>query len=107
FEVQNYLSLSEHFYYPRQYIASENWWQTLDEEHQEILAQAAVEASNIQRNSLVEYELKMRSVLEENGMQINEVEKGAFIETAFEKIYPNFYTTLGGGDASRGEELIR
>ncbi|MGQ7261000.1 DctP family TRAP transporter solute-binding subunit [Vreelandella sp. V005] len=107
YEVQDYLSLSEHFYYPRQYIAAESWWQTLDEEHQKILAQAAVEASNIQRDSLVEYELKMRSVLEENGMQINEVEKDAFIEAAFEEIYPSFYATLGSGDASRGEALIR
>ncbi|WP_447043096.1 DctP family TRAP transporter solute-binding subunit [Vreelandella sp. H-I2] len=107
YEVQDYLSLSEHFYYPRQYIAAESWWQTLDEEHQEILAQAAVEASNIQRDSLVEYELKMRSVLEENGMQINDVEKDAFIEAAFEEIYPSFYATLGSGDASRGEALIR
>src|SRR5690606_19416994 len=47
YEVQDYLSLSEHFYYPRQYIAAESWWQTLDEAHQEIIAQAAVEASNI------------------------------------------------------------
>lgn len=106
YEVQDYLSLSEHFYYPRQYIASENWWQTLGEEHQEILALAAVEASNIQRDALVEYELEMRNVLEEKGMQINEVEKDAFIEAAREKIYPSFYETLGGGDASRGEELI-
>lgn len=107
YEVQDYLSLSEHFYYPRQYIASENWWQTLDDEHQDILAQAAVEASNIQRDALVEYELEMRSVLEEQGMQINEVEKDAFIEAALAKIYPSFYETLGGGDSSRGEELIQ
>lgn len=107
YEVQDYLSLSEHFYYPRQYIASEAWWQSLTEDHQAILQQAAVEASNIQRNALVEYEVEMRSVLEENGMQINEVEKDAFIEAAFESIYPNYYELLGGGDAQRGEELIR
>lgn len=107
YEVQDYLSLSEHFYYPRQYIAAESWWQSLDGEHQEIISQAAVEASNIQRDSLAEYELKMRNVLEENGMQINEVEKDAFIAAAFESIYPRFYETLGSGDAARGEELIR
>lgn len=107
YEVQDYLSLSGHFYYPRQYIAAEKWWQTLDEEHQEIISQASVEASNIQRDSLAEYEIEMRSVLESNGMKINEVEKDAFIEAASEHIYPSYYEMLGSGDASRGEELIR
>ena len=107
YEVQDYLSLSGHFYYPRQYIASEAWWQSLNEEHQVIIQQAAIEASNIQRNALVEYEVEMQSVLASNGMQINEVEKDAFIEAAFENIYPSYYELLGGGDASRGEELIR
>jgi len=107
YEVQGYLSLSGHFYYPRQYIASEAWWQSLDEEHQMIIHQAAVEASSIQRNALVDYEVEMQSVLASNGMQINEVDKDAFIEAAFENIYPSYYELLGGGDASRGEELIR
>lgn len=107
YEVQDYLSLSGHFYYPRQYIAAEAWWQTLDEEHQDIISQAALEASSIQRSSLAEYEVEMRNVLESNGMQINEVEKDAFIEAAFEKIYPDYYEILGSGDATRGEELIK
>lgn len=107
YEVQEYLSLSGHFYYPRQYIASESWWQGLEEEHQEIIRQAAIEASAIQRDALVAYEVEMLSVLESNGMQINEVEKDAFIEAAFENIYPSYYELLGGGDASRGEELIQ
>lgn len=107
YEVQDYLSLSGHFYYPRQYIASNEWWQSLNDEHQEIIAEAAIEASNIQRDSLADYEIEMRKVLEEHGMEINEVEKEAFIETAFEEIYPSYYETLGSGDPEKGEDIVK
>lgn len=106
YEVQDYLSLSGHFYYPRQYIASASWWNTLDEGNQEIISKAALEAATIQREALVDYETKMRKDLESQGMKINKVEKDTFIETAMEKIYPSFYELLGSGDAERGKELI-
>lgn len=106
YEVQDYLSLSGHFYYPRQYIASASWWNTLDEENQEIISKAALAAATIQREALVDYETKMRKDLESLGMKINKVEKDAFIETAEEKIYPSYYEVLGSGDAERGKELI-
>ncbi|MCE8018761.1 DctP family TRAP transporter solute-binding subunit [Halomonas sp. MCCC 1A11036] len=107
YEVQDYLSLSGHFYYPRQYIAGESWWQSLSEEHQEILSQAAIEASHIQRSALADYEVEMRRVLEENGMSINEVSKDEFIQAGLRKIYPSYYETLGGGDAAVGESLVQ
>ncbi|MCH8551902.1 MAG: DctP family TRAP transporter solute-binding subunit [Natronospirillum sp.] len=110
YEVQDYLSLSGHFYYPRQYIASEAWWQGLSEEHQDIISQAATEAAAIQRAALVDYELEMLRVLEERGMQINEVSdesKNEFIEVGLSEIYPSYYEVLGGGDAALGEELVR
>ncbi|PMR81699.1 C4-dicarboxylate ABC transporter substrate-binding protein [Halomonas urumqiensis] len=106
YEVQDYLSLSGHFYYPRQYIAGEAWWSTLDAEHQEIISKAALEASAIQREALADYQVEMRKALEGHGMEINEVEKDAFIEAALEKIYPSYYEVLGSGDPERGEELI-
>ncbi|MGQ4877831.1 DctP family TRAP transporter solute-binding subunit [Billgrantia sp. LNSP4103-1] len=107
YEVQDYLSLSGHFYYPRQYIAGESWWQGLSEAHQDIISQAAIEASNIQRTALAEYELEMRKVLEENGMSVNEVSKDDFIEAGLREIYPSYYETLGSGDAAHGESLVQ
>lgn len=110
YEVQDYLSLSGHFYYPRQYIASDAWWQGLSQEHQDIISQAATEAAAIQRAALVDYELEMLRVLEERGMQVNEVSdesKNEFIEVGLSEIYPSYYGVLGGGDAALGEELVR
>jgi len=106
YEVQKYLSLSGHFYYPRQYIANANWFDNLSEEHQKIIAEAAREACNIQREELAKYEIEMKKVLQEKGMEINEVDKTKFIETAQQKIYPSYYETVGGGNADYGKELV-
>jgi len=106
YEVQDFLSLSGHFYYPRQYIASENWWQGLEPEHQEILAECAKIACDIQREELAKYEIEMRKVLTDLGMKINEVDKTEFIKTAKENIYPSYYETIGDGDAEYGKELV-
>jgi tripartite ATP-independent transporter DctP family solute receptor len=107
YEVQKYLSLSGHFYYPRQYIASESWWQGLNEEHQDIIAKAAKEACDIQRAALVNYEQNIRGVLEDEGMKINEVDKSDFIRVAKEDIYPMSYEKIGDGDAAKAEKLIQ
>jgi len=106
YEVQKYLSLSGHFYYPRQYIANANWFDNLSDEHQKIIAEAAREACNIQREELAKYEIEMKKVLQEKGMEINEVDKTKFIETAQQKIYPSYYETVGGGNADYGKELV-
>lgn len=107
YEVQKYLSLSGHFYYPRQFIASENWWKRLSDEHRDIIATAAKEACDIQRAELASYEQKIRGVLEEKGMVINEVNKSEFIEVAKEKIYPMSYETIGKGDAEKAKQLVQ
>jgi TRAP-type C4-dicarboxylate transport system substrate-binding protein len=49
----------------------------------------------------------MKKVLQEKGMEINEVDKTKFIETSQEKIYPAYYETIGGGDADYGKELVQ
>jgi tripartite ATP-independent transporter DctP family solute receptor len=107
YEVQKYLSLSGHFYYPRQYITNLNWFNNLSEEHRKVIAEAAKEACDIQREELAKYEIEMKKVLQEKGMEINEVDKTNFIETSQEKIYPAYYETIGGGDADYGKELVQ
>jgi len=107
YEVQKHLSLSGHFYYPRQYITNLNWFNNLSEEHQKVIAEAAKEACDIQREELAKYEIEMKKVLQEKGMEINEVDKTKFIETSQEKIYPAYYETIGGGDSDYGKELVQ
>lgn len=106
YEVQKFLSLSGHFYYPRQYVVSEIWWKGLSQEHRKIITEAAKEACNIQRAELVKCEIEMRNVLQEKGMKINEVDKTEFLQTSQEKIYPAYYKTLGNGDEEYGKNLV-
>lgn len=105
YEVQNYFSISQHFYYPRQYIVSESFFQGLSPEHQEIIQQAAIEACQVQRQETARYGQETLALLDEH-MEINEVNQAAFAEIARNDVYPRFYELIGGGDAAAGEALI-
>ncbi|MDR3220543.1 MAG: DctP family TRAP transporter solute-binding subunit [Candidatus Accumulibacter sp.] len=107
YEVQKYLTMSQHFYYPRQYLISETFYKTLKPEQQKIVQDAAKEACNIQRTELVKYEEQMRKVLADKGMQINEdFDKAQFIKVSQEKVYPMFYAKIFGTEAE-GKKIIQ
>ncbi|MDR2588539.1 MAG: DctP family TRAP transporter solute-binding subunit [Spirochaetales bacterium] len=105
FEVQKYLSLTEHFYYPRQYLISENFYKGLSEEHKKLINSIAVEACGIQRSEYAKSVQRFFDVLKEKGMQANEVDKAAFQKISL-PIYPKFYASVGGGDEAAGKALI-
>ena len=107
FEVQDYLALSEHFYYPRQYMISEKFYQTLTPEHQKIIEESAIEACKIQREELAKYSVTLLDKLQtEGGMEVSEVNKEGFMKIAQEEVYPMFYEIIGGGDAEAGKALL-
>lgn len=106
YEVQKFLSMSQHFYYPRQYLISESFYKTLKPEQQKIIADAAKEACDIQRAELVKYEEQMKKVLAEKGMVSNEVDKEPFIKVSQEKVYPMFYAKIFGAEAE-GKKVIQ
>jgi TRAP-type C4-dicarboxylate transport system substrate-binding protein len=106
YEVQKYLSMSQHFYYPRQYLVSEGFYKTLKPEQQKIVADAAKEACDIQRAELVKYEEEMKKVLADKGMVSNEVDKAPFIQVSQEKVYPMFYAKIFGTEAE-GKKVIQ
>jgi tripartite ATP-independent transporter DctP family solute receptor len=107
YEVQKYLSMSQHFYYPRQYLIHEPFFKSLSPENQKIIQDAAKEACNIQRAELVKYEEQMRKTLAEKGMQINDdFDKAQFIKVSQEKVYPEFYAKIFGAEAE-GKKIIQ
>ncbi|MCC8193071.1 MAG: DctP family TRAP transporter solute-binding subunit [Deltaproteobacteria bacterium] len=109
YEVQKYLSQTEHFYYPRQYILSEKFWQKLSPEHQKIVAEAALAGCATQRKRIAEQEAEMLGILGKLGMEITpakDIDKESFAKAAREKIYPMFYAKIGGTEA-RGKELVQ
>lgn len=105
FEVQKYLSLTEHFYYPRHYLISEIFYKTLPDDHKKLVEACAIEACAIQRQALLDYDEELTDLLTGEGMEINEVDKEAFMAVS-QAIYPQFYKAVGGGDEETGKALI-
>ena len=105
FEVQDYLSLSEHLYYPRQHIINLDFFNSLPEDLQTIIAEASAEACAYQNEYYVEYTNKMLDTLKEKGMQVSEFDKAAAQE-ATSVIWPDYYEMIGSGDAAKGEEIV-
>ena len=105
FEVQKYLSLSEHLYYPRQHIINLDFYNSLPADLQEIIAQASIDACAYQNEYFVEYTAKMLDALKAEGMEVTEFDKeGAIAATS--TIWPNYYDMIGSGDPAAGEQIV-
>lgn len=81
YEVQDYVSMTEHFYNTVMLVVSEDVWNKIDEQDQEILLE---EAKIAQQEIVVkndEQEAEYRDILLDKGMEINDdVDKEAFRE---------------------------
>jgi TRAP-type transport system periplasmic protein len=106
YEVQKYISLSEHFYYPRQYIIGEDFYQSLPSDLQEIVVTAAKDACTYQREQYALYLEKMMDALKDQGFEVCEFDKAEAMVVA-EAVWPDFYETIGSGDAAAGEQIVQ
>jgi tripartite ATP-independent transporter DctP family solute receptor len=95
YEVQKYLSLSDHVYTPTYPVISERFWKTLPPDVQQVLAQTAVAVGDYGRQEGArldkELEEKMAKFL-----KINEVDKDAFVK-ASKPVYDEFTKEVQGG----------
>jgi len=105
FEVQKYLSLSEHLYYPRQIIMNLDYFNSLPDDLQELIQECAIDACQYQNDYFVEYTAKMLDALKEKGMEVSEFDKAAAQE-ATKGIWAEYYDMIGDGDAAAGEEIV-
>lgn len=105
FEVQDYLSLSEHLYYPRQYIINLDFFNSLPEDLQEVIVSSSIDACAYQNEYFVEYTANMLDALKEKGMEVSEFDKEGAIQ-ATKVIWPDYYEMIGSGDAAAGEEIV-
>jgi tripartite ATP-independent transporter DctP family solute receptor len=105
YEVQDYVSLSEHLYYPRQHIINLDFFNSLPADLQEIIAQASIDACNYQNEYFVEYTAKMLTALQEKGMEVVEFDKPS-AQAATSTIWPDYYEMIGSGDAAAGEAIV-
>lgn len=77
-EVQDYLIMSNHQYMPVHLIISDDFFQSLSAEHQEIVQTAALEGAHFHRQLLRESEGRMIDELMEAGMEVIEVDMEPF-----------------------------
>ncbi len=95
YEVQEYLSLSQHVYTPA-YLVAGRAFGSLDPEVQEILRETAVEMQPVVYEIAAELEDELLQKLIDEGMQVNEVDTQAFIE-ASRPVYELFGSQVEGG----------
>ncbi|MGB9903903.1 MAG: TRAP transporter substrate-binding protein [Desulfotomaculales bacterium] len=94
YEVQKYLSMTQHVYSPAPIIMSLKKWQGLSKEDQELFLRTAQEVASWQRKQGRDEEKKMLAELEQKGMTvIRDVDKEAWqkaMQPAFEEFSRQF-----------------
>ena len=73
FEVQKYLSVTNHVYSPWIVLVSKKWWDQLSKDEQKILKDAAIASRDFERKDTREEAGKALADLKAKGMQINEL----------------------------------
>ena len=94
-EVQKYLSLSGHVYTPAYLTVGTRKWQTLPADVRKILEDTAKETQAFVYETAQKDETALLAKLKEAGMQVNEVDKEAFIK-ASKGIYDEFGKEVAG-----------
>lgn len=80
YEVQKYLSLTNHQLFAQLLLIGEKSWEKLSPEHQKIIMNAAKEAEKYEREIMQNDENNLLSTLKQKGMKVNEVDIKAFQE---------------------------
>ncbi len=73
YEVQKYLSVTNHVYSPWIVTVSKKWWDGLSKDEQKVLQDAAIIARDFERKDTREEAAKALAELKSKGMQINEL----------------------------------
>ncbi len=87
YEVQKYLTVTNHVYSPWVMLASKKWWDGLSKDEQDILMQAARNARDFERQDTREEAARALGELESKGMTVNTL-TGDEVQRMREKIEP-------------------
>ncbi len=94
YEVQKYLSLSGHIYNTSVFFFSDNFWNSLTDEQKAIITECSDEAKAYTRKINQESEADNLEICKNAGMEVNEVDKQAFID-AVQPVWEKFESTYG------------
>jgi len=93
-EVQDYLIMTGHQYTPLPVAISDEFWNSLSKENQEIVQQSALDAAQFHRDLLKENEAKMIEELKAAGMEVIEPDPEPFRE-AVSGVYDKYRKIFG------------
>lgn len=82
YEVQKYLSLSNHIYSTSVFVFSDKCWNSLTPEQQEIVYNCAEEAKMVTRDLTEAMDAEYLQTCKDNGMEVNEIDTDAFREAS-------------------------
>ena len=94
YEVQKYLSLSGHIWGAAPLVANAAWWRSLPGDIQEALLRNARRFAAVQRQRVVEDDARLVKLFQERGVQVNEVNKEAFIR-ATQSVWEQWRPVIG------------
>jgi tripartite ATP-independent transporter DctP family solute receptor len=99
YEVQKYLSLTQHAYSSLVVAMNLKKFNTLTAAHKQVILNAAKQSVDMQRKLSISKENEMLAALEKNGMKINRDVDGAAFQAAIKPVWDTFV-------AKNGDKLI-
>jgi tripartite ATP-independent transporter DctP family solute receptor len=102
FEVQKYMTLTNHQYNPQSVVVSKKFWESLSPAEQKILQEAAVESAKYQREQSRSAAAGILDALKKAGMQVNELPPAEMAKLR-EKIKP----VIAKHTANVGEATVK
>lgn len=95
YEVQDYVSLTGHFYAPAILIVNKQFWEnTLNDDLRKIFIECEKEARQWERQFSIDNEKKLAAKLKEQGMTVLEPDKAKWVE-AVQPVYKQFEEKVG------------
>ncbi|NEU30917.1 DctP family TRAP transporter solute-binding subunit [bacterium LRH843] len=97
YEVQKYITMSEHFYQAAPLIINKKLWESFSSEQQQIIKDAAAVARDHEREFIAMQEEEYLQKLEDNGMEVigkNDYDRDAFVK-ASEHVYEKYKDEYG------------
>lgn len=104
YDVQEYLTITNHVYSPASLFINQDIWSDLSEEHQDIILEAAKEGRDLNRELNEKEDQELISTLEERGMEVYELDENEMQEfqDVTLPVYEGLIEKLGGDS----EEII-
>jgi len=95
YEVTKYLSLTGHTYSPLIMMCSKSRWNKFSEEEQDMIARAAQEAAEYERDAIKDIIQNFIEKLKNEGMKVNEVPDKQPFQEAVKPMYKDFEDKIG------------